>query len=256
MLTPTERILVETAALTDAILLPLRGRFEQERAQVRFERRKRFFAAGVELVGGGSGSERMAYTRQIETVEAAGLITVAREGGKRTGAKLTVLGDTIARKLVARPTVAEKWEFFELSCDLDRRAFGRGLPEHLYVGFENWPETPEGVADLTECIKGLESAALPWLAFGWFSCTMSYIGHGWCSVTPEGHAARAAGCPADAPEGIEFNQEAGDEYDILLKRAEEEMDSASPENPSELQIPIPASCGWGWTDPAWFEAPK
>ena len=74
----------------------------------------------------------------------------------------------------------------------------------------------------------------------------------WARLTDAGRAALAAGKPPDAPETIEFNQQAGDFYDVVEKQVRAELEAAEPENPNDICIPIPCGVGWGGCYTDWF----
>ena len=92
----------------------------------------------------------------LTDLEQAGLIVFGLDSrGQRAGVKLSPLGDTVARTLVADTTLAGGWPLFESMADLAERADWRLLPEHLFCGIADWCATP-----YDEAILEIKSAAI------------------------------------------------------------------------------------------------
>lgn len=252
MLTHERKTLIAILAKVDAIFWPSRDRFNQRRAQVRHERQTAYRETGLTITGGGSAADRQAFGRLLDSLQQAGLVAIIR-GKKREGVKLTALGDNVTRRICACWTITEAWDLLELAGDLDRRAYGRGLPDHFFIGLEKWTGTPEENTALGEMRQKL----VPFLPVGYLRCS----GDGWnprmywMSLTDTGRAALDAGPPEDGPNGIEYDKEAGDEEGIQWNLAIAELDAAEPERPSDLVIPMCCGVGWGISLPEWFEAP-
>jgi hypothetical protein len=253
MLTPERTTLIEIMAKVDALFWPSRDRFNQRRAQVRHERQVAYRETGLTITGGGSAAERQAFGRLLDSLQVAGLVTIIR-GKRREGVKLTALGDNVTRKICACYTIAEAWGLLELAGELDRRAFGRSLPDHFFIGLDAWQGTPEENA----AMGMMRQKLVPFLPVDYISCSGdgAPIRMYWMGLTDTGRAALDAGPPDDAPEGIEYDKEAGDEEDVQWHRAIAELDAAEPANPSDLVIPVCCGIGWGMSMPQWFEEPR
>ncbi len=242
-LTETRRTMIDVLAKTDRIFWPDRAPFAMAREQVAMERRREFFASGIDFTTGGQVAARLAGGRLLGELEAAGLLLIFRPTGRREGVRLTALGDAVTRRLCCMPTVAECWDLLQYLAEWQEFC-GRAFPEHLAAGVEKY----DGSDEQAEEIALMRQRLVPLLAAGYVETAGDGNPAGrcfWLKLTPAGLAALDGAPPADAPEGIEFSQEAAALYERLWDAAGRDLARAKPDNPQNLCPPVACSQGWG-----------
>jgi len=253
MLTPERKTLIEILAKTDALFWPSREPFRMAREQVRFERRREYLETGLAIVGGGSASDRQAFGRMLDSLQAAGLVEITR-GKRREGVRLSAQGDAITRRLCGVATVLDAWPLLAVVVETSDAWGAGGWPEHLAVGVEEFT----GSHEENELLQGMRQFLIPLLPIDYASCAGDgdRVRRYWMGATEAGRTALSAGPPDDTPEGIEYDEVSADYYNAEWDRYAAELESAEPTNPSDLVLPVPCGVGWGslaailkWSNP-------
>ena len=128
-------ILVTIEATTDALWTPMRCYTDRsigpllpaDAMAAISERRERFLTHGVQFSSGGGGVVvQKQVERELNEMQAAGLLVVVAKYGRRTGVRLTALGDTLARYFScnlmlheSRPLLARIAELELAGCSLN-----------------------------------------------------------------------------------------------------------------------------------------
>ena len=241
-LSAERRMLVELLARADALFWPGREKFDMSQAQVRSERRAAYRETGLAMIGGGDAASRQAFGRLLGDLEQSGLVTISR-GKRREGVKLSPAGDAITRRLCGVATVLDAWPLLAVAVETSAAWGAGGWPEHIGVGIEEF----SGSAQENESLQNMRQMLVPLLPVAYVSCSGDgdYPRKYWMSATEAGRAALQAGPPDDTPPGVVFDQETADLYDVEWDRYAAELDSAVPERPQDLVLPIPCGVGWG-----------
>jgi hypothetical protein len=242
-LSEERRILIRLLAHVDCLFWPTRDKHSLRADQVRNERRRAYAQAGLDFAGGGGEAARQTLVRRLKELADAGLIEITRAAGRREGIRFTLLGDAITRTLCAVHTVASAWPLLVKIGDVDR-AFDGAWPEHLAIGVDEWTGTKEQ----NEALQMMRQTLVPLLPIGYVSCAGDTASprRYWMRLEAAGRRALEAGADdVQVPEGIQSDEQCAELYDREWAAYAAKLQSARPDNPNDLQIPIPSGVGWG-----------
>lgn len=154
-LSDEKKILAELLGTADAVFIPMRGKFRQRPVQVRQERRAAWRSAGLPLRShGADAGGRKDFENAARQLESAGLLIVERgQAGRRSVAKFSELGESVARTLAATGDVAMEWELFTNFAEMSKAVDGRPIAEHVVVGIRRWKGRPSRIGPRA-CLSG------------------------------------------------------------------------------------------------------
>lgn len=234
--------LVRLLALEDVIWLPLRDNWDGRRAAVTYQIRWAWEGHGVPVpFGGGDQAGRKAAERRLARLEAGGLCTVHRPGGRARAARLTAAGEAAARRLLGLPGLDAAVLMMRRMRTRPYHA-GPGYAPGEWVAETELADHPWGHPD-TRPFGAVENDLLPALRRGWVESRSTLRRHVYYMLTAAGAAALAG--PDPAPAGAaRFDPRVWDLYQGTLLREHERLGSAPPPDPKQLGlIPLPASMG-------------
>lgn len=241
-----KRAILTIGACVDRLFLVSRLPFCLQTDQVLRERRMQYASAGFPITGSGTGSDRMDFSRLLDSLRASGAITIHSDAaGRRAGVRLTAPADAMVRRLIGEPTVFDAWEALEMLAAVDAH-MGRvdSWPEHFAVGIEEWSGSEED----NDALRDFQRSLSPFLPLGWvqaYGDSDSTVRKFWLRLTDAGYAALTAGRPENHAAFVQYSEAADDVYQQAWDQYDRELADAEPERPSDLVIPPPANCGWG-----------
>lgn len=233
--------LARLLALEDAVWTPLRD-WADHRPATTYQARWAWEGHGVPVpFGGGDQAGRKAAERRLARLEAGGLCTVHRPGGRARAARLTAAGEAAARRLLALPGLDAAVAAMRLMRTRPYHA-GPGYAPGEWVAETELADHPWGVVDATPFAR-VEDDLLPALRRGWVESRSTLRRHVYYRVTAAGVAALAGPDPAPA-KAARFDRRLWDLYLGTLLREHERLGSAPPPDPKQIGlVPLPASMG-------------
>jgi len=240
-LSPEDTALAELLGKLDSSFWPRRGAFEQARAQVRHCLRRDWRTKGLPSRSRGVGStERKREEETWRQLESDGLVRVHASAGRRTHVRLTFPGEQRARALCATGDVITYWRHFEALVKLFDASGRNQLSEAFTADCTPWSGTHAQLEALTEQMFLL----LPFLCAGWVSTWPDSECRQWLSLTDEGRAAHAAGCPDDPCPDVRLDERASTVYERAFRDYTTELEGMTP--PVGAPVIVRAAVGIGW----------
>jgi len=236
----TDATLIGLLAATDAIFRPLRrADWNPPTPAVLFEHRQRFATDGVPWTVGGSGAARLGGERDLQELQAGGLLVLTGKA-KRSGVRLTDLGEAAVRSLCGLPSIIGAHEMIrQIVCR------GGRADDGLTICPETWLWGADDYADSeTDARMAWEVSLLlaPALSRGWVKARSDVRGRAYYSVPLVGLEVAAAPAPSLPDDLPEWQEPCGRLYHDLTLAARERLRSAKATNPGEIgECPLPAS---------------
>jgi hypothetical protein len=233
--TEQQRILLEVLASTDALFS--HHRWSASTAAVATaiaERRREFPAAGVPFVASGDAAQRKQAERDLADLQAAGLLVLLTSKSRRSGVRLTAVGDSYTRSLTGGYRLDEVHTLLELIDTVSRDGTNAGFALEADIAGCNYGTKADSIA-----LNTLEAQSLCLHAAGWLTTSSDTLGRIGFAITPA-RRSRMSDRPI-MPEGLPgFDNATSDLYDALLAERLRERDSWKPCEPSGVFIPLGA----------------
>ncbi|MCX7424382.1 MAG: hypothetical protein NTW96_01890 [Planctomycetia bacterium] len=231
-----ETIRIQILGLTDAAFCPMREADWHPPAPGNiYHARHTYPTDGVRILVEGDGADQKRTERTVHDGIAMGLIVPTVKRLRRTGLRLTDLGDWLTRAIVGQPDAGEAYrlvvEVARLGGDDDR-----WVSELTLAGVPGYSD------GIKRKLVEVEDNALPALVRGWLESNSDRYGHAWYRLLPAGRRALEHPEPVEPPGLPDGDPDARRFYIATVEDERERLRTAEPGNPKEIGfVPLPCS---------------
>ena len=231
-----EALIISLLAALDALFTPIRDWSNGPRVAAIVHRRDQYARRGLPVTGGGNTpGQRKQQERNLDTIEATGLVTFTRRQGRRATWKLTEPADWRLRALCACSDWPET-----LLCLLAINAHEQSprLEQPYSAVPEVWLTGKDyGAPAAADRFKHVEDLLAPALCRAWAIASSDEAGRVGYTVTDEGRAVLSDPRPP-AIDWPEWNPEASEVYSLALTQARRELQAIPTDAASRCVVPL------------------